>query len=166
MDLLSWQNITLRKRSWELNICNKISTGAILRSKKNNLCSGKGEKDETENEKMFWFKFEDRASGEGLKELDEKKWEFGSSGLRRLDPMAWKELNPEGRSWIKWRRVESRGFMNSVLEYHCDDLPLGENSNLRSSPLFMLWMPTLYCPAWLLLALAASDLVPTGGRCR
>ena len=54
------------------------------------------------NEKMFWFKFEDRASGEGLKELDEKKWEFGSSGLRRLDPMAWKELNPEGRSWIKW----------------------------------------------------------------
>ena len=56
-----------------INICNKISTGAILRSKKNNLCSGKGEKDETENEKMFWFKFEDRASGEGLKELDEKK---------------------------------------------------------------------------------------------
>ena len=27
----------------------------------------------TENEKMFWFKFEDRVSGEGLKELDEKK---------------------------------------------------------------------------------------------
>ena len=25
------------------------------------------------NEKMFWFKFEDRVSGEGLKELDEKK---------------------------------------------------------------------------------------------
>ena len=102
MDLLSWQNITLRKRSWELNICNKFPIGVILRSKKNNMCSGKGEKDETENEKMFWFKFEDRVSGEGLKELDEKKWEFGSSGLKRLDPMAWKELNPEGRSWIKW----------------------------------------------------------------
>ena len=29
-----------------INICNKISTGAILRSKKNNLYSGKGEKDE------------------------------------------------------------------------------------------------------------------------
>ena len=61
------------KKIMRINICNKISTGAILRSKKNNLCSGKGEKDETENEKMFWFKFEDRVSGEGLKELDEKK---------------------------------------------------------------------------------------------
>ena len=56
-----------------INICNKISTGAILRSKKINLYSGKGEKDETGKKgKTFWFKFEDRASGEGLKELDEK----------------------------------------------------------------------------------------------
>ena len=38
------------------------------------MCSRKGEKDEKrKNEKMFWFKFEDRVSGEGLKELDEKK---------------------------------------------------------------------------------------------
>ena len=148
MNLLSWQNITLRKRSWELNICNKFPIGVILRSKKNNMCSGKGEKDETENEKMFWFKFEDRVSGEGLKELGEKEWELGSSGLKRLDPMAWKELNPEGRSWIKW---------------------LYEFSSLVS-----LWWSSSWClgwrhstaAAWLLLALAASDLVPAGGRCR
>ena len=42
------------------------------------MCSGKTEKDETGNENMFWFEFEDRVSGEGLKEvgsneLDEKK---------------------------------------------------------------------------------------------
>ena len=56
-----------------INICNKISTGAILRSKKNNLCSGKGEKDEVgKRGKTFWFKFEDRASGKRWKELDEK----------------------------------------------------------------------------------------------
>ena len=34
---------------------------------------GREKKMKTENEKMFWFKFEDRVSGEGLKELDEKK---------------------------------------------------------------------------------------------
>ena len=54
-----------------INICNKISTGAILRSKKNNLCSGEGKKMKQEKgEKTIWFKFEDRASGEGLKGLD------------------------------------------------------------------------------------------------
>ena len=76
-----------------INICNKISAGAILRSKKNNLYSGKGEKDEAgKRGKTFWFKFEDRASGRG------------------------------GKSWTKslitWIGVESIGFMNSVLEYH------------------------------------------------
>ena len=56
-----------------INICNKISAGAILRSKKNNLYSGKGEKDEAgKRGETFWFKFEDRASGKGWKELDEK----------------------------------------------------------------------------------------------
>ena len=61
------------KKIMRINICNKTSAGAILRSKKNNLYSGKGEKDEAgKRGKTFWFKFEDRASGEGLKELDEK----------------------------------------------------------------------------------------------
>ena len=38
----------------------------------NNMCSGKREKDETENENMFWFEVEDRVSGEGLKEVGSK----------------------------------------------------------------------------------------------
>ena len=56
-----------------INICNKISAGAILRSKKNNLYSGKGVKGEAgKRGKTFWFKFEDRTSGERWKELGEK----------------------------------------------------------------------------------------------
>ena len=94
MNLLSWQNITLRKRSWELNICNKFPIGVILRSKKNNMCSGKREKDETGNENMFWFEFEDRVSGEGLKEV-------GSKWVGRK----------EVRSWVQWiEKVGSNGL--------------------------------------------------------
>ena len=63
-----------------INICNKISTGAILRSKKKQSVLRRGEKDETgEKGKTIWFKFEDRASGEGLKELDEKLYHVDRS---------------------------------------------------------------------------------------
>ena len=149
MDLLSWQNITLRKRSWELISATKFLLVLYYEARKTICAQERGKRwNRKKGKKTIWFKFEDRASGEGLKELDEKKWEFGSSGLRRLDPMAWKELNPEGRSWIKW---------------------LYEFSSLVS-----LWWSSSWClgcrhstaAAWLLLALAASDLVPAGGRCR
>ena len=76
-----------------INICNKISTGAILRSKKNNLYSGKGEKMKQEK---------------GGKH-------FGSS-------LKIEQVGRGGKSWAKsfitWIGVESIGFMNSVLEYH------------------------------------------------
>ena len=53
------------KKIMRINICNKISTGAILRSKKNNLCSGKGEKDETETRKCFGLSLKIEQVGRG-----------------------------------------------------------------------------------------------------
>ena len=110
---------------------------------------GKGEKDETEKtRKCFGLSLKIEQVGRGW-----KSWTKRSENLGPVDWKGWtqwldKELNPEGRSWIKW---------------------LYEFSSLVS-----LWWSSSWClgcrhstaAAWLLLALAASDLVPAGGRCR
>ena len=52
----------------------QISYWCYTTKQEKTICvQGREKKMKTEKEKMFWFKFEDRVSGEGLKELDEKK---------------------------------------------------------------------------------------------
>ena len=87
MNLLSWQNITLRKRSWDLNICNKFSNGVILRNKKNNMCSGRREKMKRGTRICFGLKLKIEWVGRGWKKLDQND--------------GWVKMSWIGMSWTK-----------------------------------------------------------------
>ena len=92
MDLLSWQNITLRKRLWDLISATNFQMVLYYETRKTICVQGREKRWKTGNENMFCFEVEDRMGGRDWKGI-EFKWDKGRYGV---ESEGWKELESKG----------------------------------------------------------------------